>query len=615
MDRAQLLELKKKIEELNEEEKKLRNRSLMRIAKGEEFGPSTGYASIDKPWYKFYRTEDLDLTVPKMSIYKYMDLRTKEFDDDVAFEYFDVKITYREFKENVESVKKELKNLGIKKGEIVSVCLPNIPEVGYIFYALNDMGIIANMLDPRTNQSTLIKSVNDANSRLVISMDSIVESFIGSDTEKIISVSPINSLPKFIQAIVRVIDKSMRVKLPKDERIIDYEEAIKEAAHLPKVESAEFEENSPAVIAYTGGTTGEPKGVTVTNEAFNAMIIENDVVGYYADRGDSGLGMAPPWTFYGLSNSFNAYLCLGIKIKFLPKFGPDDLGRITLQKRPNHIETVPAQLTGFMNEKKIRGKDLSYLKTVIVGADKLSEKQEKEFNEFLRAHNAEIKIAKGYGMTEVCAAAAYTMGESNVPGSVGIPLLFENISIFNPDDPSEELPIGSKGEVAIRGPKNMLGYFGEYAKQNGDVLKLHDDGTIWAHTGDIGHMDQEGKLFIDGRIKRMFTKSGFKIFPGEIEKQMLKHPNVEQAAVVGVEDDINGSIAMAFIVLDEHCDRDPEEVKKEVRDILVANMYDYEIPDSINVIGTMPLTQMNKVDYKALQNYKLDVKVLSLKKS
>ena len=615
MSREELLDLKKWIESLSEEEKKKGNIELRKYYTGELQGPMTGYASIDKPWLQYYTEEDLLLDVPKQSIYSYMKERTKDFDDKVALEYFDFKITYKEFKENVETVKKAISAAGIKRGEIVSVCLPNIPEVGYVFYALNDLGIVANMLDPRTNKSTLVQSVNDADSKLVISLDSIVENFVESKAEKIVSVSAIYSLPKFIQSIVKVVDKSMRVKLPHDERIEDYGSFIKRTKNDPLVPSAPFVENQPAVIAYTGGTTGEPKGVTINNEAFNAMIVENDAVGYNAAVGDKCLGMAPPWTFYGLSNGFNTYLCMGIRIQLIPQFGPDDLGSLTLKYQPNHIMTVPSALTGLMNEKKIKGKDLQYLKTVIVGADKLTEKTEEEFDDFMVDHNSQTRVTKGYGMTEVCAAAAYTIDEANIPGSVGIPFLFENISIFDPENPSVELPIGEKGEIAIRGPKNMLGYFGVNVSRTNDVLKEHDDGTVWAHTGDIGHMDEHGRLYVDGRIKRMFTKSGFKIFPGEIEKQMLKHPDVEQAAVVAVEDESNGFIAMAFAVLNEKCDRDPEVVKKEIREILASNLYDYEIPDSINIIGQMPLTQMNKVDYKALQEFKPDVKVLSLKKS
>lgn len=617
MTKEDLLILKGKIAKLNEYEKKERNKYLRKLANGELQGPPVGYSSIDKQWLKNFTDEELEFEVPKKSIYSFMKEMTCDFDSLDALGYFNVNVTFKEFKDKVEEVKKSLVELGVKQGDIVSVCLPNIPEVGYIFYALNDIGAVANMLDPRTNKSTQVNNVNDANSDLVIALDSVIGSFTDSNAKRIVSVSALNSLPTFLQNIIKVMDKSMRIKVPNDDRIIDYKEFIKLGKNKPMVPSAKFFENAPAVIAYTGGTTGEPKGVVISNEAFNAMITENKAVHYDADPGDTALGMAPPWTYYGLSNSFNAYLCLGIKIDLIPQFGPDDLGKLVLKHKPNHIETVPSALNGLMNENKIKNKDLSYIRTIIVGADRLSEKKEAESDTFMREHNSRAKVTKGYGMTEVCAASSYTAGNTNISGSVGIPLLFEEIALFDPEDIDKELNTGERGEICIRGPKNMMGYFGKFAEQTDQVLKKHADGTVWVHTGDIGHMDMDGILYVDGRLKRMFVKNGFKIFPGEIEAQILKHPDIEQASIVGVEDSSNGFITIGFIVVSDGCMKDDSQIISEVNQLLVGSLYDYEVPDSLSVVDSLPLTQMNKIDYRKLEEmYKesIKAKVNTLKK-
>ncbi len=615
MTKDELIALKKEIASLSELDEKERNLYLRGLANGDIQGPPVGYSSIDKPWLNNYTEDEIQFDIPKKSIYSFMKEMTKDFDDLDALGYFNVNITFKEFKEKVEEVKKSLVEVGVKQGDIVSVCLPNMPEVGYIFYALNDLGAVANMLDPRTNKSTQESNVNDAKSDLVITLDSVADSFIGTNAKQIVSISALNSLSIFLQSIIKIFDKSMNIKLPNDSRIINYPDFIRLGKRKKNVPSAAYIENSPAVIAYTGGTTGAPKGVVVTNEAFNAMIIENKAVHYDADPKDNALGMAPPWTYYGLSNSFNAYLCLGVKIELLPRFGPDDLGKLILKHKANHVETVPSALIGLMNEPKIKNKDLSYIRTIIVGADKLSEKTEKEINQFLTKHNSSAKVTKGYGMTEVCAAAAYTLGNTNSLSTVGIPLLLENISVFAIDDFDKELLTGERGEVCIKGPKSMVGYFGSFENQTNQVLKTHSDGSVWAHTGDIGHMDKDGKLYIDGRIKRMFVKNGFKIFPGEIETQILKHPDIEQAAVIGVDDESYGYITIGYIVPSKETIKDESELIAEVNNTLTKSLYDYEIPDSINIINQLPLTQMNKIDYRKLQEiYSKSQKQYSRKK-
>lgn len=601
MDKNSLLILQKKLLELTDSEIKKRNIYLRKLLLGEIKGPLTNYASIDKPWLKHYDEDNLNSSIPKCSIFQYMDSITKEYDNLDAFEYLGNNITYKEFKEHIKEVKNSLVANGAKEGDIVSVCLPNIPEVGYVFYALNDLGCIANMLDPRTNSSTLVSSVNDARSSLLITLDSVTPKFLGANVDKIVAVSPIESLPKFKQSIIKLLKKELDVKLPIDRRIRSYEFFINSGKMIDVSNIHCYKENTPAVIAYTGGTTGVPKGVIVTNEAFNAMIVENSLGGYNVNQGDKCINIAPPWTYYGLSNCFNSYLCMGVKSILIPALGPDDLGKLIYKYKPNHVITVPSALIAVMNDKKLSKKDLSYLKTLIVGADKLDPTFEKEFNKFLDSMNSQTHIAKGYGMTEVCAATTYTKGDTNQPGTVGIPYIFENVAIFDIDNPSNELPIGERGEIAIKGPKNMIGYFGERKYETELVLKKHDDGTTWAHSGDIGHIDSDGKLYIDGRLKRMFVRNGFKIFPGEIESQIQKNPYIQQAAVVPTEDDSTGYSTTAYIVLKNNCSLSEEEIINQVNEELKNNLYDYELPDKIDIIESMPLTGMNKINYKELE--------------
>ena len=480
--------------------------------------------------------------------------------------------------------------------------------MGYLFYAINKIGAVANMLDPRTDAETLGKSVDDANSKLLITIDSVFDKFdkVKDKTklENIVTVSPVESIPKIKRRLGSLLKKDIRKKLnslkvdiPKKKYVTSWGDFIN--VRTKKIESV-YEEDMPAIIAYTGGTTGVPKGVLMNNEAMNTMIIENQAVDYGIEEGDTCISLAPPWTYYGISNNFNVYLHLGVSIKLIPEFGPDDLGKLIYENRPSHLMTVPSALEGMINEPLLQNMDLSFLKTIIVGADKLDPTKEKEANDFLAAHNSKCKIKKGYGMTETTAAAKENVTEEvNIPRSVGVPLSKEVVAVF--DDNGKELETGAIGNIHIKGPKNMKSYFGVNEDKNSEVFVTHVDGSTWVESGDLGHMDKNGVLYVDGRKKRMFTKNGFKIFSNDVETKILQDPRIEQCAVIAVESESTGFLEKAYITIKPEYLKDADKIVSELPQILKEKTYEYEIPDEFEVIDDMPLTGMNKIDFKALE--------------
>lgn len=557
----------------------------------------TGYPSIDKPWLKYYKSEDLSFQVPKCKIYDHMKAKTADFAGNVALDYYGVKVTYKKMHERIESVAKSLQVLGVQSGEIVSVCLPNTPEVVYVFYAINRVGAVANMLDPRSSEESLERALADAKSKVLITLELVKEKFrkIRSNTqiEHFISVSVLESVPLPFKL-------SSIGKRKKKKDVISWKKFVNLGKTYTGIIDSVYVEDVPAVIAYTGGTTGEPKGVIATNENLNSIIAMNEKIGFNVSPGERSLNIAPPWTYYGLNNCLNAFLCMGQQVIMIPKIGPDELGEVVNKQKPNHIITVPSALVAVMNHGKLKKSDLSYLKTIIVGADKLDETFEEQFNMFLKDHNSKAVLTKGYGMTELTAAATYTKDNCNGIGSVGIPYIGNTVAIFETDTwPEKELLLGERGEIAITGPSVTKGYFGTFCAENESIIKLHSDGRIWVHTGDIGHLDKNGKLYIDGRIKRMFVKNGFKVFPGEIERQIMKHDAVRNCAVVSIEDKNSGNAIKAFVVLKEEIDQ--KRVSEELHLLLREGLYDYEVPEQIEFIGALPLTGMGKVDYQMLE--------------
>ena len=609
-----LKEYEKNIEGLSEEEKRLRDKEYIRaLAAGEIQGPPTSKASIDKPGLKHYDKEDFDYEIPDCSIYDFLERSVKKFGNKEAILFGEpgemIKVSYSKLLKQIEKVAKSLQKMGVKKGDIVSVCLPNTPEVVSVFYAINKVGAIANMLDPRTNESTLRDSINESKSKILLSLDRFCNTFnnIVDETslECVVGISPVATLPPLVREIVFRKKPELKCDLPKNKKFVSWDDFLRKGmfSFLKKVQ---VDVNDDAVIAYTGGTTGLPKGVRAANKNLNTMVVENRYMRFNITPDDTCLNIAPPWTYYGLSNCINAFLHLGVKTVMVPEFGPNDLGKLIATYKPNHIISVPSTLIAVMKEPALQTMDLSFIKTIIVGAEKMEVPFENEFNDWLAKHNCKAKVTKGYGMTEVTAAAAYTRDDINTPGNVGIPFIQENIAVFEYDEKnnkstSKELSIGETGEIAFKGPKNMQGYYGNASKANGDVLIKHDDGSVWVHSGDLGHIDKDGIIYVDGRIKRMFTTYGFKVFAGAIESHIYEHPAVLQCAIIPVPDENVGSLIKAFVVLKDEYKGKEEEVEKEILKLLESNVYSYEIPSFFEFRDSLPLTGMNKVDFKALE--------------
>lgn len=512
----------------------------------------TGYPSIDKPWLKYYNSSET-FTVPMKKNFDYVHDRAKHNGKRTALRYFNTKISFDRLFQNVEAAAKALKVMKVKEGDIISVCLPNVPEVVYIYYAINRVGAVANMLDLRCNASELLRSCSDANSELLIALDMVLEKFSDHQAQtkikQIIAVSPLNALGGVASAAAE-----MRLKIQNHRKsILTWNEFIKKGSTYSGSIDSPFRPDTASVIAYTGGTTGKPKGVIVTNESLNSILEMNNYNRFNAKDGQTSLVIAPPWTYYGLNNCINGHLSLNQQLILIPKCGSEELGQLILKHKPNHIVTVPSALKAVIRDIPT-GFDLSFLKTITVGADKLTETFEHEVNAFLKEHHADCVLTKGYGMTEVTAASSFTLDNCNFAGSVGVPYVGNIISAFDPET-REEKKTGEKGEIAICGPTLMQGYFGSAAAETDTVLKRHADGRIWAHTGDIGHLDENGVLYIDGRIKRMFTKNGYKIFAGEVENQIMRSGIAESCAVVAVPDDLLGFKEIAFVVLKTTCGR------------------------------------------------------------
>ena len=576
------------------------------LFESKELNNNTGFASIDKPWLKYYTDEQISEIAPKVSMYECMYNNNKEHLDDVAFEYFGRKITYQELFKNIDNTQQALLSLGVKKGDIVTICSITTPEIIYSFYALNKIGAISNMIDVRYTKQAIQHFLDEVESKYFITLDlcypKIADIIDKTKVEKTIMVSPINSIPTILKVGAKFsnVIKGKNLLIPNNDKFIDWNNFIFNRNNVG-TGTISYEENYPVAIVHTGGTTGIPKGVLLSNENFNNVTLQIKNSSVKADRNYKFLNIMPPFIAYGIALGLNTPITLGWKTTIVPQFDANKFDDLLRKYKPNAVMGVPAYWETVMKSNKMKTKhaDLSYIKNILLGGDRTKPEFEKRLDEFLISHNCNAGVGKGYSMTEASACATFSTREANEPGSVGIPLPKTVISIFEPGT-TKELTYNQVGEICIKSPTIMIEYF-KNQEETDKVKVKHEDG-YWIHSGDLGYINENGILFVKDRIKRMIIRSGFKVFPSEIENLFITHPAIEACAVVGIDDEVDVAAPKACLVLNEKY----RGLEKEVQEKLLIMLRNSTLPPYFEPVkfefkDQLPLTDIGKVDYIALQ--------------
>lgn len=570
----------------------------------------TGFPSIDKPWLKYYAEDKRNFTLPECSVYDFMVQNNQDNLDATALDYFGKEQSYRELIEIIDICAAAFLSLGVKRGDVVSFCNPTTPEIYYAFYALNKIGAIANMIDPRTNASRIENFILSTQSKIVFYIDiaypKIKDTLAREDIEKAISVSAADSLPALLKLGYQLKNRiPADKKSPADEKYLSWKQFFALGLDNKGVAQAENEHplELPAGIIYTSGTTGVPKGAILTNKNLLSMVYQNVCADMGWEKNDRFLGIMPPFIAYGLVCGFSLPLCLGMRVTIIPKFESEKFDAYILKHRPHHIMGVPSYVERLMYSDKIQKTDLSFLKTVIVGGDKMNPETEIIVNDFLKAHNSSCRVIKGYGLTEMSSNAVFPRCDAcNKIGSVGTPLIRNNIKIINAES-GKELGYNEVGEICLTGPTLIDGYWNN--EEETKKVFIVENGTRWLHTGDQGFVDEDGVVFFNERIKRMIVRhDGFKVYPSKIEKVISKYQNVEDCCVVGVDDTehTQGKLPFAFIVLKSKTADLIEEGKNKLIRICQEELPEYSQPAGLCFVDELPLTLVGKIDYRALEN-------------
>ena len=564
----------------------------------------TGYPSVDKPWLKYYSEENINAALPNCSIYEYMMQNNKDFTSDIAIIYLGRKITYKELFENINRTASAFLRAGVKDKEIVTVALPSIPEALYCVYALNKIGAVANMIHPLAGKSETIKYINEVGSKIAVILDAayntIVEDIEKTSLQKVIIASPADSLPITLKAIysLKVKKTSIKSKLFQSWKCFINDDIILD-------NSVKKDNHEMAIISHTGGTTGDPKGVMCSDSNINALIWQ---IGCHLphERQEKYLVVLPPFINYSLVNSMLEPLAFGFQVILIPKYEPEKFAKYIKKYKPNHISSIPSYWEALLRIKEINKTDLSCLNHIYYGGEAMNTETEDTINKLILSRGARNKLCKGLGSTEMTSAATVTYEDSNLTGSVGIPLVKVNCKTVDVET-GEELQYNEEGELCFAGDTLMVGYYNNQEATD-DVIHIHSDGIRWFHTGDLGYINSDGVVFVTGRIKRIIITRGndgiaTKMFPDRIEKVLNRHPSVRACCVIGVKDVERINYPKAVIELNDAY-TPSTELSLSLKDFCKEYLPSYLIPEIVEFTDSLPRTERGKIDYRALEMIK-----------
>lgn len=554
------------------------------------------------PWLSSYGDRMFNLEYPKGSISDKVLETADEVPSNVALSYMGVKTTFKALKQKVLETAAAYTALGVRPGDKVTICLPNVPQAVFSLYALNYIGAIASMIHPLSAEGEIIFYIKTAGSRFCITLDQFAEKFNEvlkkTDLEKLIITGAEDELNFVKKSAYRLFIKTKKQKSVKTGgKMILWSDFIK-AGKKTVVTAAHKKDVDPAVILFSGGTTGVTKGIMLSNLNFNALACQTIEMAHYPVRGAKMLAAMPVFHGFGLGVCIHTMMVAGGTSILVPRFNVKSYAELIMKNRPNFIAGVPTLFEALTRNQYLDKADLSCLKGVFSGGDSLSVELKKKFDAFLESHNCSVRIREGYGTTECVTASCLTPYDKEKEGSIGIPYPDTYYMICKPGT-TEPCDANEDGEICLRGPSVMLGYL-DRPQETADTLRTHADGYVWLHTGDLGFMDEEGFIFFKQRIKRMIITSGYNVYPSQIENIIDGHPAVQMSCVIGVKDPYKMQKVKAFVVLKQGYNPD-DTVKNDILEYCKKNIAKYAMPYDVEFRSELPKTLVGKVAYTVLE--------------
>lgn len=557
----------------------------------------------ESPWLKFYEEDNIPkhIEFPDCSMVDMVIQSAEKWPDNTAYIYFGHKVSYKNFLKKIEKTARALKNYGVKEGDRVTICMPNTPEGITMVYAVNMVGAICNMVHPLSSEKELEYYIKVAESKYVLVFDAVFDKIYKirdtAQLERIIVVRPSDGLGFLKQRMYKLLHVK-KVKLPSnDSRVVLWEDFIANSYFYQGNYHEERGGEDPAVIMYSGGTTGAPKAVLLSNRNINAESICDATMIRQIEPNATVLSILPLFHCFGLGVCIHTPLCKGMGCILIPIFSHKQFAEIIRKNEPNFIVGVPTLFEALVNT-KLKKDDLKSVTAVICGGDALTQTLRDKVNECLKNHGSSAKIRVGYGLTEGSGAVCLSPEKAFADGIIGLPLPDTDFKIVK-NDTFKQLQTGEEGEICISGPLVMMGYLGDEA-ETAQVLRLHDDGKLWLHTGDLGYIGEDGLIYFAQRLKRMIISSGYNIYPTHLESIINSHEAVLTSTVIGIDHPYKGQVPKAFIVLKPGY-KAGRRIEREIRELLERNIPIYALPAAYEFRDKLPQTKIGKVAFRELE--------------
>jgi len=552
-----------------------------------------------KSWLKFYEHVPQTIDYPRVTMYEAILQSANRCLDSIAYDFLDYTSTYRQFVSEIDKCADALAAIGLKKGERITISMPTSPQGIICFYAANKLGAVSSMIHPLSTTNEIEFYLNVSKSRFVLTLDAFYSKFKDLKETTPLETLILARIPDYLGTLKRIgfnLTKGRKIpKVPQDSMVKWWAGLM--SGSYPQAPQAQMDTDELAVILYSGGTTGVPKGIMLSNMNFISEGMQVSEWGKLSDA-DSILAILPIFHGFGLGVCVNACFMGGGKSILVPQFTPETVAQIISSKKPSFVIGIPTLFDALSRHPKMHKTNLSCLRATFSGADSLPRAVKERFEEMVKKQGGNVQLLEGYGLTEaVTAIMAMPIGHYR-EGSIGLPFPDMLAKIVRLDT-TEEVPCGEEGEICVSGPAVMMGYL-DQPEETAETLKRHSDGKIWLHTGDIGTMDEDGFFYFKLRQKRMIKSSGMNVYPAQVEDILYRHPDVQEACIIGVPDQAQVQLVKGIVVL-----KNPAKAGIQMEKILIdycrEHLIKWSCPRTIEFRDSLPKTLVGKIAFNKLE--------------